>query len=353
MERKKNEALSKQVQKRISNSKNVFEKEEKEGSFKSGNISTGSTLLDLCISGGRVWGGGLPSGIFVEIFGPAGSGKTVLLCEIAGAIQRKGGSVMFHDPEARLNPTFAKMFGLNITEENYKRPNIVPEVFRAVRKWEPEDPNVVNGIMADSLAALSTNMEMEKEEGDKMGGRRAKEFSEELRRTCRILAEKNYLMVASNQIRENMDAGPYGQRYTVPGGKAMEHYPSLRLKVQVVKKIKVEKTFHGKTVNRIIGVESEVEVYKNTVWKPYRSAPVTIIFDYGIDDIRQNLQFVKNYSKKNVYTLGSDTLSKSMDESIRMVEDDNMEDRLRQEVIILWNKIEREFDSNRKPRRPQ
>ena len=40
-------------------------------------ISTGSTLLDLAISGTRVRGGGLPGGILVEIFGPAGSGKTV------------------------------------------------------------------------------------------------------------------------------------------------------------------------------------------------------------------------------------------------------------------------------------
>jgi protein RecA len=352
MERRRNEPLSTQVKRKVSSAKNTFEKEEKEGSFAKGRISTGSTLLDLAISGGRVWGGGLPGGIFVEIFGPAGSGKTVLLCEIAGDVQRKGGEVTFHDPEARLNPTFAKMFGLKITKDNYKRPNVVPEVFKAVRKWEPENTDVINGIMADSLAALSTNLEMEKEEGDKMGGRRAKEFSEELRRTCRILSEKNYLMVASNQIRENMDAGAWGPKYVVPGGKAMEHYPSLRLKVQVKKKLTIEKSFHGKAVKRIIGVESEVEVYKSSIWKPYRTAPVTIIFDYGIDDIRQNLQFVKEYSKKGVYTVGSDTLDKSMDKAISIVEKEGMEDALKQEVIILWGKIEHEFDSShRKPRR--
>ena len=61
-------------------------------------ISTGSTLLDLEISGGRVRGGGLPSGILIEVFGPSSSGKTVLLCEIAGAIQRQNGQVMFNDP---------------------------------------------------------------------------------------------------------------------------------------------------------------------------------------------------------------------------------------------------------------
>ncbi len=53
---------------------------------------------------------------------------------------------------------------------------------------------------------------MDNEDGDKYGMRRAKEFSEELRKTCRILKDKNYLMVCSNQIRDNVDAGLYGQK---------------------------------------------------------------------------------------------------------------------------------------------
>ena len=38
-------------------------------------VSTGSTLLDLAISGTRVRGGGYPGGILVEIFGASGTGK--------------------------------------------------------------------------------------------------------------------------------------------------------------------------------------------------------------------------------------------------------------------------------------
>src|SRR5574343_1146298 len=101
-------------------------------------ISTGSTLLDLAISGGRVRGGGIPGGILVEIFGPSGAGKTVLLSEIAGAIQRKGGDIMFHDPEARLNKQFAQMFDVDIEDIAYTTPDTVTEVFKAVRSWEPK-----------------------------------------------------------------------------------------------------------------------------------------------------------------------------------------------------------------------
>lgn len=353
MERtKKPEPISVQVQRKVRETK--FEPyNEYEGHFFGNNTSTGSTLLDLAISGGRVYGGGLPAGILVEIFGPSGSGKTVLLSEIAGDIQRKGGEVKFHDPEARLDPVFAKMFGLQLTEGNYSRPNTIPEVFKTIRKWEPVGKkNTVHGIMADSLAALSTDMEMKSEEGDKMGMRRAKEFSEELRKTCRILAQKNYLMVCSNQVRVNVDGGQWSPKYSTPGGEAVGFYSSVRLMTKVIKKVTKEKNFHGKAVSRIIGVDVEVSVYKNSVWKPFRVAPVTIIFDYGVDDIRQNLQFLKTYSKSSIYTISTEKLDKSLEASIKIVEKEGYENRLRNEVILLWDKIELQFDSNRKPKRP-
>ncbi|GAG72138.1 unnamed protein product, partial [marine sediment metagenome] len=101
-------------------------------------ISTGSTLLDLAISGGRVHGGGIPGGIMVEVFGPSGSGKTALLCEIAGMIQKQEGETSFHDPEARLNQQFARMFGFDIDFDKVLHPDTVPELFEAIRKWKPK-----------------------------------------------------------------------------------------------------------------------------------------------------------------------------------------------------------------------
>ena len=341
--------LEKQMIKRVI--KPIIKPEEFDGTFTGKNISTGSTLLDLAISGGRIRGGGLPGGVLVEIFGPNGSGKTVLLSEIAGDIQRKGGEVFFHDPEARLNQQFAKQFGMELKEGMYYQPDTIPEVFKAARKWEPKtERHTINGIMADSLAALSTDMEMEKEEGDKMGGRRAKEFSEELRKTCRILAQRNLLMVCSNQIRQNMDVS-YGPKYSAPGGEAMGFYSSLRLRTKIENKIKKTKKFHGREVSRIVGVDIEVEVFKNSIWKPYHTAPVTILFDYGIDDIRQNLQFVKQYSGKSVYSINGESLGNVMDDAIAKVEEDQREEELRQEVILLWNKIELNFASQRVPKR--
>lgn len=314
-------------------------------------ISTGSTLLDLAISGGRFREGGIPAGILVEIFGPSGSGKTVLLCQIAGNVQKLGGRVMFHDPEARLNRQFSRMFGLVPEDIEYTIPDTVTEVFSSVRNWIPdkdEQDVPIYTIFADSLAALSTEMEIG--EGDKMGMRRAKEFSEELRKTCRIITQRNVLMVCSNQIRQNLNAGPYGQKWKTPGGEAIGFYSSLRLRCSLVQKLKESRVVRGQKHERIIGIKTKVEIFKSSVWKPYREADLYILFDYGIDDIRANLRFLKTVLKTSVYRIGDLSLGKSIDEAIHAVETDHLEQVLKDEVIAIWNEIEEKFTDQRKPR---
>lgn len=316
-------------------------------------VSTGSTLLDLAISGGRFKEGGIPLGVFVEIFGPSGAGKTVLLCQIAGNVQQLGGLVNFYDPEARLNKQFARMFGLDTGTIKYTNPDTIPQVFKGVRDWIPTEKvktQPIYGVFADSLAALSTDMEMEKEEGDKMGMRRAKEFSEELRKTCRLISQHEILMVCSNQVRQNSDAGPYGQKYISPGGEAIGFYASLRLRCMSPQKIKVKKKVKSKEHERVVGVRTEVEVFKSSVWKPYRTADVYTLFDYGIDDIRGNLRFIKTTTGESVYMVGNQKLDKSLEESILIVAEEGLEQELKSETISLWNEIEEKFESQRKPR---
>lgn len=334
-------ALSEQMKRSI---KPTPKTKEYDGDFGT-VISTGSTLLDLAISGGRVRGGGIPGGILVEIFGPSGCGKTVLLSELAGNIQRLGGDIMFHDPEARLNKQFAAMFGLNFKELEYSTPDTVTELFQEVRTWKPDGK--INGIFADSLAALSTDLEMESKDGDKMGMRRAKEFSEELRKTCRIITQRGYIMVCSNQVRVNTDAGQWGQKYTTPGGESVGFYSSLRLRANKPEKVKDKKVIVGKEVTRVIGVRTFFEVFKSSIDKPFRSAPVTIIFDYGIDDIRENLQFIKDYTKNTTYTLSGEKLDVSLEKSVKIVEHYKRQNELREEVINLWEDIESKFETNR------
>lgn len=321
---------------------------EEEKEFDFGKvISTGSTLLDLAISGTAVRGGGIPGGILVEIFGPSGAGKTILLCELAGAIERQGGETYFFDPEARLGKQFAKVFDFHIKEDQYFTPNTVTEVFQHIRKIAPEDTSTITGILTDSLAALSTNMEMDGE--DKYGMRRAKEFSEELRKTCRIIKERNLLLVCSNQIRENVGGGLYEAKYKSSGGMGIPFYASLRLQCSNPTKIKKEKTINGgKKISRVIGVETTITVAKSSIDVPHRTAVIPIVFSYGIDNLRQNLQFIKSNSTDKFYTIGGEKLSNDLDKACTMIEDSNLENELKEEVIDTWEAIESSFHKSRK-----
>lgn len=345
----KTNSLADQVKKK-SKKKIKVKREKGAGDYK-GNFkymtSTGSLLLNLAISGGVTKYGGIPAGIFVELFGPNSSGKTVLILEIGGYIQRAGGEYKIQDPEARLDQGFAKQFGFNIDPDLVDEPDTVTDVFKTYREWNPPNNGKVHAFFIDSLAALSTNMEMEKEEGDKMGGRRGKEFSEGFRKTCRLTKKRNNLVIASNQIRDNF--APVGEKFSTTGGHAAGFYASLRLRLFKPEKVRTkEKQIGSKKVRKVIGTKVKVEVYKNSCDVAYRTADIYIMNGYGIDDIRANLQYIKDYTRNNTYKVGDINLDKSLDVAIQKVEKQGLEKKLRKEVVKLWNEIEDKFKIERK-----
>jgi len=348
-------SLASQVSKKSKKSvKSQINKEKKEAGDYKGNFdlitSTGSTDLDLAITGEVTPEGGLPAGILVELFGPNSSGKTVLLLEMGGYLQRNGGDYFFNDPEGRLDKGFAKQFGFNLDKDKVKEPDTVTQVFKNFRSWKPVENGKVHGFLIDSLAALSTNMEMDNDDGDKMGGRRGKEYSEGFRKSCREIKKNNYLMLASNQIRDSF--APVGEKFSTTGGKAVGFYASVRLRLFAPEKIRTkEKKIGKKMVKKTVGTKVKVEVYKNSCDVAYRTAHIYIMNGYGIDDIRANLQYVKDYTNNTTYQVRDIKLDVSLDKACQMVEQQNLEGKLKKEVIELWHMIEDKFKIERKPKK--
>lgn len=312
-------------------------------------LSTGSTLLDLAISSGRKRGGGVPGGILMEVYGRSGSGKTSILSELCGSAQAKGGEIMFQDPEARLDEEYSKTYGVNVPKDCYYQPNTVTEMFENFDKWKPQSVHM-NVMAADSLAALSTELEMTK--GDKMGMRRAKEFSTEFRKKCRLINERQWIIACSNQVRQ----GDYGD--VTPGGKATEFYASLRISVNQKEKLYKEKEIiwrdeegkqlsKSKKIKRAYGILSHCIITKSSIGKPYREVPIYIVFDYGIDNVRGNLQWMKDTLGLTQYR-AVDKSYGSMDQAINWIEKNNLETKLEEEVINLWEEVEKKFEHTRK-----
>jgi len=309
-------------------------------------ISTGSTLLDLAISGGVIRGGGIPGGIIMEIYGPSSSGKTAVLAEMAGSCQAKGGDANVIDPESRFNKEYAKIYGCLINKDNYYRPDTVNEMFDFLEEQDNAN-EFINLNCADSLAALSTEMEMK--EIDKMGMKRAKDFSARLRKYARVAANEKSILACSNQERDGTNGA------FTPGGKAIPYYSSLRMRIRPVfpsNKIKKTKTINGKIQEKIIGIKSEVQITKSSLDEPYRKAIVYIVFGYGIHDVMANLIYLKDTLGEKKFIIGDEKFGKnSIDKAIEYVEKNNLEGLLRDNVISLWNEIESEFKIIRKTKK--
>ena len=307
-------------------------------------LSTGSTLLDLAIAGDKVRGGGIPGGIMMEIYGPPMSGKTALLMEIIGSCVHRGGDYRIGDPEGRIDEEYIQIYGVPINKEKYHRDKLVSDIFKTLYKWEPSsNKEAINVFAEDSLAALSTEMEMESE--DKRGQRRAKEFSEGCRKTCIKIADNNWLFVATNQVREGDGVG-----FKTTGGWAIPFYSSIRINIiPVFPKSKIEKVvkINNKDVKRIIGVESVCKVVKNSVSSPFREANVHILFNVGIDNVRGNLQWLKDILGLTKYWTPSGEFQ-SMEKAIIHVEKNNLEKELRDATIDTWLDIESKFKIERK-----
>ncbi len=312
-------------------------------------VSTGSTLLDLAISGSRIRGGGLPGGIMIEIFGPSSSGKTAVLSEIGASVQNKGGEVTLLDPEGRLDKEYSKVYGLELDKKNYHQPDTVHDMINKIREWEPKDSGKINLMAVDSIASLSTEQEMEGE--DKRGQLKAKQLSEGCRKIARIIAKEYKLVIFTNQERQ----GEFGK--TTPGGFAVGYHASVRIRIaRLFKNSKIEKTKtlpSGQKITKVLGIKSEALIKKSSVDNEFRTAPIYIVFGVGVDDVRANLQYMKDVNKANRYDCpidkdGSIKSFVSMDKAIAYVEGNDLEGDLRELVIDAWEEIEELFQTNRK-----
>lgn len=243
-------------------------------------------------------GGGLPSGVMVEAYGPEGSGKTSLgYCHIAEQQKRGNISVLF-DAERSWNPSMGARYGIDTQHKNKKgnltfrmtdKPEIkVMETLFSRIKIMLENMPEVRFIMVDSAAALAAQSVVDKTEGDQRntdGMENARVFNGLLRDLDRWIAENgnNTTVYFVNHEKEVIGmGGGYGPPKTdTPLGRALKFYASFRLQFR---KVKTEKVKHydpltKQTINSEDRLYIRVQATKNRYYPPFR--PSTFIFDLG------------------------------------------------------------------------
>lgn len=234
--------------------------------------------LDYAIGGKKH--PGIPFARIIEIFGGEGCGKSTLAVWITKcAIEQYKTFALYQDAERVLTPEIIKGTGLNMKRIILQNPETLEEVFQtqeatldSLEQQSGEKRPVVTVV--DSVAACSTNAELEGEYGDAVMASHARILSQALRKIKGRILSNCVLAIFVNQIRDNMNAS-FGKKTTTPGGRALPFYSSVRIemvKIQTLKKDGCEP----------YGSRHKATIIKNKVAPPLRNAEFEI--DYIEDE---------------------------------------------------------------------
>lgn len=269
-------------------------------------LSFGCTLVDIITGGGE--GLGTTTGTIINLIAPESAGKTLIANEVIAA--------NFHKYKKKLKWNYDdKERGNNFDTEKLYKMKIIPDdkkdvyTSKTVEQWDVNtnkflkkkvSDNDIGIYVLDSLDGLSDEEKEERSEkrykqGEKgeqikddgtYGTKTPKFLSQEFFRTKGdAFSNKNSILIIISQVRENFGAtGPFAKKYKRSAGKALDHWAGIIIWFAVVTKI-IKK---GRTIGAII----EAKLTKSRHPRPFRKCRFIIYFEYGIDDIGSNLNYL-------------------------------------------------------------
>lgn len=321
--------------------------------------NTGSTLLDMA--------GGFAFGKIINIVGDNSTGKTLLAMECIAQTRKILGKKLkwvYDDAEVGFSFDPKEMYGIDIVSDKNPESETVEDFEYNIDKAlsELKDDEYLIYVL-DSLDGLSSNEEKSrqnerhkyikaKREGKKvkeLGGsyqtEKPKKMSEFFRLQKNKIKDKNCLLIIISQVRDKIGV-IFGNKQTRTGGRALDFFASVVWWLAVLEKVKVKDT----DVSVVIRARNK----KNKVAKPYRKININILFDYGIDDITSNIEYLyelrtpegelKSKSEKVIW----DEKEYTLKGLVKHIENNSLEDELKKHVEQKWYEFEASITPNRK-----
>lgn len=236
-----------QILKHFRNDQNVFGKNEE---IK--RIQTGLVGVDY------LFGGGVPLGRVLELYGFEGSGKTTLAAEIARAFQLAGHRVFYLDFEHSVDLAYFKAIGIDFSDSSwiYAKPKYMEAGLDAAREFVKEGH--VKLVIVDSVASMVPKDELEGNIEDYSVGLQARKMGQALRVLTGTFDATGAVLLCINQLRQKIGANPYEMRIdpnTTPGGNALKFYASIRCEMR-----KAAKDDAGNRVHRLRLIKQKTAV---------------------------------------------------------------------------------------------
>ncbi|CAK9036613.1 Protein RecA (Recombinase A) [Durusdinium trenchii] len=224
-------------------------------------FSTGSLPLDLALGVG-----GLPYGRILEVYGPETSGKTALALSCCISLQRSGRrkNCAFIDVEHAFDSTFAKKMGLQFQKQHFSYCKPPSAEIALDMAGDLAESNAFDLIVIDSVAALLTEEERQKDMTQHCMAARAQLLGQFMRKVVPICDENQTSVLCINQLRKNFSG--YGPPEITTGGEALKYAASVRLEVRSPASGKISKS------GEVVGIRQKVTVRKNKLAPGFRTA---------------------------------------------------------------------------------
>ena len=257
-----------------------------------GWISTGCAMLDVAVSN-RPYGG-LPVGRITEVTGLEQSGKSLLSAHLLAETQKQNGVAVLIDTETAVSREFLEAIGVDVSKLLYVSADSVEQIFdfteTIIEKVRTTDRDKLVTIVVDSVAAASTTNELASDyKKDGYATDKAIIISKAMRKITNMIGRQKISLVFTNQLRQKMNAMPFGDPWTTSGGKALAFHASVRLRLKGMGQIKQKVNGNDK----VVGMKVRCQVVKNRMGPPLRAADFEIYFDRGIDNYGSWLKVMK------------------------------------------------------------
>lgn len=333
-------------------------------------LSTGSTLLNLAMTGNPSFGV-LPGKYYLYI-GDSESGKTwlSLSCMAEATINKKFDSyrLIYDNVEDGALMDLRHYFGkladrIEPPAMNGKKKvnsSTIEEFYYHVDDACDGDKPFI--YVLDSMDALSSDDEEKKFQEQKKAHRAGKEIagsygdgkakknSSGLRRLTNRIKDNNSIVIVIAQTRDNIGFGAQYNPKTRSGGKALKFYSATELWFSI--KESITKTVRGKTIQSGNVLNVKVKKNRNNGRKP--EVDLSFYPTVGIDDVGSCIDFLvdwKHWSEtKGVVDAKEFKLNLRSPALVSHIEKHSMEIELRDIVASTWDDIEESLSVKRKNR---
>lgn len=249
-------------------------------------VSTGIPQLDEAIGIG-----GLPRGRIIDVYGEEAVGKTAFHMVVAKNMLEKNpdSQIAWIDLEHKLSTSLAAIIGLDLKKVLIIHPPSAEMSFDTMLDLIADFDSLKSGknktakpldmfdlIIYDSVAAAVADAELVSDADDINIAPIAKLMAQNLKKMLHPLFASRTIVSFINQTRSSIMRTYGSQENEKPtGGKALKFYATVRLKIRKSEYIK-----EGKN---IVGLRNTIEVVKNGVAEPFRTATYDFNFKHGID----------------------------------------------------------------------